>query len=138
MSAPRPAAPATPAERTRDEPPPPAPVPSRGGALTWISFGLGAVGMVGGGVFGVIASRRKSQLDDACPTHGTCPPALASDIASMRTMAGLSTLGFVVGAVGLGAGAVLLLSTDRPEAVARGPSARAWVGLGSVGVAGEF
>lgn len=119
--------------------PPPQPDVSKGpSTLTWVAFGVGGVGLIAGGVFGAVAVSKKGKLDDACKTPSTCPRSSDSDISSMKTMANLSTVGFVIGAIGVGAGAVLLFTSKKSDTVARGPSASAYVGLGTVGLTGEF
>lgn len=124
----------------KDAPPPtPRPDTSKGpSTLTWVAFGVGGVGLIAGGILGAVAVSKKSKLDDACPTANTCSPKSDSDIASLKTTANLSTVGFVIGAIGVGVGAVLLFTTKKSDAVARGPSASAYVGLSTVGLAGEF
>jgi len=105
------------------------------------SFALGGAGIMTGVVSLVIMLKTQSTLDDNCTQQGSehvCPPAYEDDLSRFRTARTLTTVGFVVGAVGLGAGVTLLhLEPDRPEQ-ASAPAVSAWVGLGSVGVSGRF
>ncbi len=129
-----------PKDGPKDLPKPPKDsAPTEGGTPTfaWVALGVGAVGLVGGSVFGLSAMSKKTALDKACTTKSNCPESSRADIDSMKTSATLSTVGFVLGVVGVGVGVVLLVKggSDRPPT-------SAWVqptvGLGSVGLVGGF
>jgi hypothetical protein len=55
------------------------------------------------------ASSKHDSLKKHCP-DGACPPPYHSELDEFRSLRTVSTIGYVVGAVGLGAGAVLLLT----------------------------
>lgn len=76
------------------------------------SLVLGTIG-VGVGVFaGVKAMDKHRTLEDNCGDEGDCPEAFHEDVDSFRTWRAVSTVGYAVGIVGVGAGTVLLLLGD--------------------------
>jgi hypothetical protein len=101
------------------------------------ALGLGAAGLVVGSVTGLLALSKQNSLDDAgCDGH-RCPPSQADGVNQLNTLRSVSTVGFVVGAVGVAAGGALLL----PDLFGRrggGPGVSAWVGPGMGGVSGGF
>lgn len=136
--------PEAPPPPTRDTRPPPPPAGATGtGAGSGrglrvsgvVALGVGAVGLGIGTVAGVVAMGARSDLDRQCPAK-TCPP--NGLLGSANTMAGVSTFGFVLGAVGVAAGVTFLLW---PAPSAPAPNA-AWVRPYAVptelGVAGAF
>jgi hypothetical protein len=77
--------------------------------LGWTALAVGGLG-VGAGIFaGMRASSKHDSLKKHCP-DGACPPPYHSELDEFRSLRTVSTIGYVVGAVGLGAGAVLLLT----------------------------
>ena len=104
--------------------------------LAFGALGLGGAGLIVGGVTGALAMRKKSQLNNACE-QGVCPPSQASALDSYHTYGNISTVSFIVGAVGAAGGAILLLTQPKESSTA---SARvsAFVGVGSAGVKGTF
>lgn len=124
----------------------PPPEGSSGGStqktLGWAALGVGAAGVVVGGIFGVLAIGAHGDLADACQ-NGTCPANKDSDISSYHTKGLVSTIGFIVGGVGLAGGAVLLLTAPKGHAEARvgqgtGTFVSPYLGPGSAGVVGKF
>ena len=88
--------------------------PSSGQAtMAWALLAAGTLGVGVGAVAGVKAMKKYHSLEDNCPTT-QCAPAYHSDIDSFHTLTLISTIGYVVGVVGIGAGAVLLW-TNNPE-----------------------
>jgi len=111
--APRPALP--PAAEPRRTPPREARTGS--GPLPWTALGVGVAGLLVGAVGGFVALDQKSSLESSCP-GGKCPPEAHDDHATYNRWRTVSTVGFVVGAVGVGTGVVLLLtSSSKPERV---------------------
>lgn len=103
-------------------PPPPPPEPSGGGSarvLGWVITGTGAAFLTVGAISGVAALNHKADLDAVCKPG--CPPSTAADIRAFRTERTLSYVGFGLGALGVGAGTVLLL-TSPSQSVALGVS----------------
>jgi hypothetical protein len=107
-------------------------------------IGTGVVGVAVGSIFGVKVLGKKSSLDNVCqPTKSRCPPGAQDDIDSMRSAATLSTVGFAVGGVALGAGVIMLLvSKSSSSADAKSAPAHATltplVGPTSIGLSGSF
>lgn len=87
------------------------PVAARNGlpTLAYVGGGVALAGAVVGSIAGISAISHKNDAKKAC-VAGNCPPATWSDLDSAHAMATVSTVGFVVAAVGVvvGAGAVLL------------------------------
>jgi len=128
-------------------PPPQADTGSHGPSpLTWVAFGVGAVGL---GVGTVFALQSKSKADDAtaqCNHPDPYDPAgpsdyctqqgvsLADDARSARTIA---TVGFVVGGLGVAGGVTLLILTNKHQPAAA-TAFEPFIGLGSAGMRGRF
>lgn len=120
----------------------PAPAPeSHLRATTWIGLGLIGVGVIAGGVTGGIAWSKASSARKVC-VDGACPPSVHDDIDAGKTMGTISTISFAVA----GAGAILTvvslaMGDDGAAAKDRAPksaSLRPLLGLGSIGLGGEF
>lgn len=100
---------------TTEAPPPGAPPPDSGktekSTLAYVGLGLGAVGIAGvvvGTVFGLKASSKWNDAQGFCnPDHAHCGTEGASLSKDAQSAATVSTVGFIVGGVGLAAGAVL-------------------------------
>jgi hypothetical protein len=100
-------------------------------------LGVGGAGVIAGSVFGLLSLGKKTTLDDACqPQKDTCPPSSQDDIDSMHTFATVSTVGFVVGGLGLGSGLLVLL-TSKP-APTNTSSVTPFIGPRSLGLTGSF
>jgi hypothetical protein len=122
---------------------------SKGGnkTLAYVALGVGGVGIAVGAITGIVAIGKHGTLKDKCP-DGKCPDDAKSDVDSYKTMGTLSTVGFIVGGVGIAAGAVLWLTapSDSASAPSSPPSPAAksrftwhpYVGLGGGGVTGRF
>ncbi len=105
------------------------------------SFAVGGAGIMTGVVSLVIMLKTQSTLDENCTPEGSghvCPPAYEDDLDRFRMARTLTTVGFVVGAVGLGAGVTLLHLEPEAPGPAKAPAVSAWVGPGSVGISGTF
>lgn len=120
--------------------------------LAIVALGVGGVGLVVGGITGAMAMGKASDLDGKCP-GGKCPDAsLQSDIDSYKTLGTISTIGFVVGVVGVGAGVVLWVTAPKESAANKGSryatvpvktkpegvKVQPVIGLGSLGLSGTF
>lgn len=106
--------------------------------LPWIAFGVGAVGLGVGAVTGIIVAGKKSDLDAGCQADGRCPPSQQSTLDSANTMATVSTIGFIVGGLGVATGIVLLVTKPGSSTGSAKPGARPIVGVGYAGVGGTF
>jgi hypothetical protein len=105
---------------------------------SYVAGGVGVAGLVTFAVAGSLARSRFHTLQDEC--GGTCPPSRQSDVDGGRHMTTLANIGLGVGIVGVGAGVTLFVLSrggdEKPAAT--GPSARAVVGPGFVGLDGRF
>lgn len=113
----------------------------------FVALGLGGVGLGVGIVTGLMSNARRADAESACPDL-KCERGSAgeSDLNAFRDLRTVSSIGYVIGAVGVAAGGVLFLTLDGPgdtgpdtsaTAAARGRT-RLYVGAGSVGVLGGF
>ena len=105
-------------------------------------MGIGGVGVVTGVITGALALGDHSTLSSACK-GGTCPSTESGELSSYHTVGGVSTVAFVVGGVGVAAGAVLLLlqpkvSVGAPPPPATGLQVTPVIGPGSLGAIGTF
>lgn len=108
----------------------------------FVTVGVGAVGLVVGGVFGAMAMSKNDEAASLCEGKACSSPRALELTDSARSSAGVSTAAFVVGGV-LAAGGVtlILLAPKAREGTASGANAAAprfVVGPGSVGVSGTF
>ncbi len=84
---------------------------------TYSALGIGAAGLVMGGITGGLALSDKRAADKQCPQFA-CTAGGLDAVDHGRTMARLSTVGFAVGGVGIAAGVILFLTrpkTDKPS-----------------------
>jgi hypothetical protein len=128
-----------PAESHAAQPAPVADPGSSGSAqrtLGWVVLGAGAVGLGVGGYFGLETFSKQNQSEDHCT--GTACDQTGVDLREQAKMtATISTIAFAAGAVGLGAGIILLVTADGGgERAAR----RVWIapGVGSLSVGGAL
>jgi len=96
-------------------------------AVAWTALGLGAAGIVVGSVFGL---ESKAKHDEAKSCSATCPDVPSHNANEDALKFGnISTVAFIVGAVGVAGGLTLWLTAKPAEA---SPSASLGVGLGAV------
>jgi hypothetical protein len=86
--------------------------------LAYAGGGVAVVGTLVGSVAGISAISHKNAAKQGCVAGG-CPPSTWSDLDSARSMATVSTIGFVVGAIGLVVGAGAILLDERPSSTER-------------------
>jgi len=86
------------------------------------AFGVGAAGLIMGGVTGGLAISTKKQADTQCPDFACSPDGLQL-VKKGRTMATLSTVGVAVGGAGIAAGVILLLTRPKPKNIGMNVSA---------------
>lgn len=123
----------------------PKPEPEARGSNHTLAYVVGGVGIAGVGVGVVFGLLAKSQADAAeddpalCPKK-SCSPAGRSEIDAAETKALVSSIGFGVGAVGLGVGVYLLVSGSGDERAEHARRVVADVGPGRavLGYRGSF
>ena len=150
---PQPAAAPPPASAPEPVAPAPAPNADQGASSktnglrigSYIAFGVGAVGLVGGTVFTLQSASKSSEADDICTLpNGGCPLNKKDEVDSLdadsKSAGTLAIVGFAVGAVGIGTGVTLFILSSKhaDKAASRGPTLSPWVGLSSAGVRGTF
>lgn len=81
--------------------------------LGFVFGGIGIAGVVIGSVTGIMALGKQSTVDDECDGNGLCSKEGADAASSGSTLATVSTISWVVGALGIGAGAYFLLSGEK-------------------------
>jgi tetratricopeptide (TPR) repeat protein len=118
---------------TSDPGPTPEPPASSNKTLAYVLGGVGIAGVVVGGVAGVMTLQKKSIADDNCDDALKICTAEGKDANDAgRTLGTISTVGFVVGALGLGAGAYFLLTDEGGKETALGVHPGAGGGFVSV------
>lgn len=104
--------------------------------LAWVAFGAGGVGLVVGVIAGLVADGKHSTLSGECnDSAGTCAPQYAGDLDSFHALRTASTVGYVVGALGVAGGVTLWLTAPRARSAT---TASIWVGPATAGIAGRF
>ena len=104
---------------------------------TWglIIGGVGAAGLVAGGVTGGLALGQHDALAAACP-NGQCPPGKRGDVDAYELLGTLSTVGFIAGGVLAAAGVTVWLTA--PKAKTSGVMLAPYAGPLGAGVTGRF
>jgi hypothetical protein len=98
--------------------------------LGWVSLGVGAAGLALAGISGLVLIGEKSTVDSGCQGKTNCNADALSAISANKTWVPINTVAWIVGAVGVGAG-VFLLVTSKSDPAASAPIAR--VGIGAIG-----
>jgi hypothetical protein len=102
--------------------------------LAFVGLGVGTVGLAIGVGAGLAASKKYRSAETSCPDAG-CTPSGADDVDSFRQLRTISTIGYVVGAVGIGAGVTLWLTAPKQTTTVR---TGVYLGAKSAGVRGSF
>ena len=127
-------------------PPPTTPdAPSDGNgtrmALAIGGFSFAAVGLIAGSVTGILSLNQTSDLKAQCP-GGRCPASLQGNLDSARTLATVSTVGFIAAGAGAIVGVIGLILPHAKAAQAVSAPAAAhvepWIGVGAAGLRGTF
>jgi hypothetical protein len=100
----------------------------------FITLGVGGVGVVVGTVFGVMALSDANGLKGQTGCPSSCPGSAQPQIDMLHRDQWISDVGLVVGVVGLGIGAVLLLTLHSPDPATIGLD----LGPGVVRLRGRF
>jgi hypothetical protein len=76
----------------------------------WVLAGVGAAGLATGAIAGVLTLSRKATVDDNCNADKKCNATGMDAAESGKTLGKVTTVGLIVGAIGVGVGGYLLLS----------------------------
>lgn len=91
--------------------------------LIFGGFGLGAVGLAVGTITGLSSISKVDEVKKDC-VGDVCPPSRQEDIDSARSLGTISTIAFIAGGVGIGAGIVgLVLQSKQNSEAAAAPAA---------------
>jgi len=106
---------------------------------TWSAFGVGAAGLGLGVVSAIVTQGKRATLvGQGCSSDGICPrdgQIEKSDIDSYNTWRALSTVGFIVGGVGMAAAATFWFTEPKS---ANAPQIGFYAMPGAVGTRGSF
>jgi hypothetical protein len=127
-------------------PPEPAPAPEqiKGDGSTqktigFVALGVGAAGLLVGGITGGLAVSKHGEITESCP-DGHCPQGsqgrFKTDVDSYNTLGTLSTIGFIAGGALAATGVILMLTAPRKTTTQA--TITPLVGLGFVGAKGGF
>jgi len=137
-----PAPPPPPAAPVAAAPPPAVAKPSNGTrTLGFVALALGGAGLATGGITGVMALGKRSDLDkNSHCVDGRCPSSAQSAVDSFRTLRTVSSIGFIAGGVLAATGVALLLtggsSSQKGERAA--PALALRLAPGDVSLLGSF
>lgn len=118
--------------------------------LAYVAWGAAGAAAIAGSVLGLMALERKGDLSDECPGN-VCPATSRDRLESARGVGTAATVSFIAAGAAAGLGTFLYFSADSesgatadanaagsPAPARAALRARAWLGVGSVGVSGEF
>ncbi len=104
--------------------------------IGWVSLGVGAAGLATGVVTGLMMMNKDATLEKHCDPQ--CPREYRDDLDAFETYRTVSTVGYAVGILGVGAGVALLLTAPSSNEPEEAGQLTPWVGVGRVGVRGVF
>jgi len=81
----------------------------------WVGFGVGGGGLLTAIVNGSVAISMRGSLRDRCAPDGICPPSAHDVVDGYDAARYASTIGFVVGGLGMAAGTVFFFLDDGDE-----------------------
>ncbi len=116
------------------------PEPEGRSPLPFIALGVGGAGLAVGVITGLMANSKHSSAESECPDL-KCERGSQgeTDLQSFRDLRTVSTVGYVVGLVGVAAGGVLWFTTAPTSADSKAVRhVSPYVGLGQAGVWGRF
>ncbi len=109
--------------------------------MAYAAGGLGALGLVNLGIFGMLSNSRMIRLEDQCDNDDNCAEGLVDEANAGKTYTALANVGLIVGIIGVSAGAGLFVwdlmdpDEDRAGTIVR---PRVALGPGSLAVTGSF
>ncbi len=110
--------------------------------LSWVGFSAGALGLLVAVPTGIFAISAKNTLEDECPRSPVCPPEKQSELDTAKTVAHVSTFGFVFAGVGIAVGvAGVLFRSSLPDVLASTGlplTLHPYMAAGAAGVTGTF
>lgn len=109
----------------------------RGPTVGWVSLGVGAAGVLTGLATGIEVLRLKHDLDKKDCKGTVCGPEARDEVRTYDSLRVVSTVGFVVGGVGLAVGSALFYFTPRAAGSARA-RLTPWISIGGAGLSGSF
>jgi hypothetical protein len=127
----------TPPPVTNTPPPITPPEPRGRPAIGWVLGGVGVAGLVVAGVTGGMLVAKHGAIDDACPKK-LCSPEGRRLIDSTGPLEVANAAGWIAGAAGIGAGALVLLLGGRREKPRASVVPAPIAGGGAVVVTGSF
>jgi hypothetical protein len=99
----------------------------------WIIAGAGGATLGLAVIAGSMALKRRGELDDSC-SGGVCPPDYDDEVASYDRWRYTAFVAGGAGAVAVGVGVWMLMTSDRGGSRSGRRAAAPWVGRGTVGV----
>jgi hypothetical protein len=103
-----------------------------------VAGGVGVAGLATGVMTGLMAGSRYSNAERECPEHACIEGSAGWEtVQSFRTLRTVSTVGYIVGGLGLAGGATLFLLAPKKAPSSVG-SVAVWLNVSSVNVAGAF
>jgi hypothetical protein len=101
------------------------------------AFAVGALGLGVGATTGALALAKIHDVQSRC-VGIRCPPSEQANVSAAGTLGNVSTVGLVVGGLGVAAGAVILITLRTGSSAPRSPSAALRVGFGRFDFEGQF
>jgi hypothetical protein len=92
--------------------------------LIFGGFGLGIVGVGVGSVTGLMSISKVNDVKQGCPNN-VCPTTSQGDIDSAKSLGTISTIAFIAGGVGVGAGIIGLVLQSKQSATESAPGTSA-------------
>jgi hypothetical protein len=100
-------------------------------------FGVGAAGAIVGTISGIATLSNAATIRPLC-LNEVCPPTERGALSSATTLANISDVSFVVGAVGVAAGVIGVVLRPHELATKTGATLAPMVGPGGAGLRGSF
>ncbi len=101
----------------------PADEPNSRRTIAYVAGGIGVTGFIAFGVFGILNNSKFGNLEDSCPAQ-QCPERLRGEADTGQTYQTLANVGLVLGVIGIGSAAALLLTEPASVTQAKRKPAR--------------